>query len=116
MSRSAILLLIVCSIFSLPIAAQELGAISAESSLRDNDSHSRHNPDALDPKPTNARISVRRLRVPRKAQELFKKALSEWSKHAPAESQRDLDRALKLEADFPDALALYGGIEATRDH
>lgn len=60
----------------------------------------------------DARISIQRLRVPPKAQQLYKKALDAWIKQSPAKSQQKLDQALKLDPTFPEALTLRGGIQA----
>lgn len=69
------------------------------------------------PEPRGApgtQISVARLKVPRNARLLYDKALEAWRKQEPAEAQRKLDEALKLDPAFPDALTLYGGIQAAQ--
>jgi len=60
---------------------------------------------------SDARISVVRLREPRKAQRLYTKALKAWVDRKPAEAERRLDQALKVYPTFPEALTLYGAIQ-----
>lgn len=60
-----------------------------------------------------ARISIRRLKVPRKARQLYEKALNAWVRQAQVEAQHNLDQALELDPTYPDALALRGCIQAT---
>lgn len=60
----------------------------------------------------DARISVRRLKVPHKARELYEKALAAWARLASPEAEHKLDQALRLDSEFPDALALRGAIQA----
>jgi len=68
--------------------------------------------DARSVGPTETRISVRRLNVPRKARQLYEKALEAWSRQARADAQQKLDQALHLDPTFPEALTLLGGIHA----
>ena len=58
------------------------------------------------------RISTVRLKEPRTAQELYEKAMTAWLKQKPAEAQRWLEQALEVYPKFPEALTLYGGIQA----
>src|SRR6516162_2117186 len=60
----------------------------------------------------DARISIQRLKVPRKARQLYEKALEAWGKHAGADAQQKVDQALQLDPGFPEALTLLGGIRA----
>jgi tetratricopeptide (TPR) repeat protein len=64
----------------------------------------------------DARISVVRLREPRKAQQLYNKALNSWAEQKPEEAEHWLDLALKIYPTFPEALTLRGGIEASLGH
>lgn len=64
----------------------------------------------------NARISITRLRKPRKAQQLYYKAMDAWKKGRSAPAQRKLDEALKFYPGFPEALTFYGFIHATFQH
>ncbi|HTT19616.1 MAG TPA: tetratricopeptide repeat protein [Candidatus Sulfotelmatobacter sp.] len=59
------------------------------------------------------RVSVARLRVPPKARHLYEKAVEAWGKKEPAEAQRDVDQALKIDPTYPEALTLYGFIQAS---
>lgn len=62
----------------------------------------------------DARISIARLRVPRKARQLYEKALAAWLRHANSQSQHDLDQALKIEPEFPEALTLQAFLQTSR--
>jgi tetratricopeptide (TPR) repeat protein len=64
----------------------------------------------------DARISVVRLREPRKGQRLYNKALRAWADQKPAEAERRLEQALKIYPTFPEALTLHGGIQASLQH
>lgn len=57
------------------------------------------------------RVSVARLKVPRKARQLYNRALRAFQKHKPAEAKRKLDEALKQYSPFPEALTLRGFIQ-----
>jgi tetratricopeptide (TPR) repeat protein len=61
----------------------------------------------------DARISVVRLRVPRKARQLYNKAITAILREQLLEAQQSLDQALGIESQFPEALALHGFIHAT---
>ncbi|HXJ89801.1 MAG TPA: tetratricopeptide repeat protein [Candidatus Binatia bacterium] len=54
-----------------------------------------------------------RLRVPPKARHLYEKAVDAWGRKEPAEAQRDVDQALKIDPTYPEALTLYGFIQAS---
>ena len=60
----------------------------------------------------NAHIFVRRLRVPHKAWKLYEKALAAWERDASGDAERKLDQALKIDANFPDALTFRAAIWA----
>jgi len=61
----------------------------------------------------DARISIARLREPRKVRRLYEEAMEAWLKHKPAEALRKLEQALNLYPPFPEALTFYGGIQAS---
>ena len=104
----SILLLISCSLLSLPAVSQDLNDAPG-ASPNQPDTYTSKNPD-LHSRRNRASISIVRLRVPRKAQDLFNKAMDAWQKDSPSDAQRNLDRALQLDPEFPDALTLYAGI------
>ena len=56
-------------------------------------------------------ISVVRLRVPRKACELYEDARKAFRMHRYTEAQRKLKQALQLHPAFPEALTMYGYIQ-----
>jgi predicted Zn-dependent protease len=58
-----------------------------------------------------ARVSIVRLREPRRARQLYNKALQAYVKEKTADAIRTLDEALKLYPAFPEALTLYGSIQ-----
>ncbi len=103
-----------CISFSLAGLAQTLDR-AAGSALNNRD------PRALNPTghrfnlTDDGRVSITRLREPRKAQGLYYKAMFAWKKGRPAEAQRKLDEALKIYPSFPEALTLYGCIHAAFD-
>lgn len=100
------------SFISLPAVSQSSGNDSAERVL-----NRAHHPQIIaatrSAKTTEARISVRRLRVPHKARQLYEKALAAWARLASSDAQRKLDQALRLDPEFPEALTLRGGIQAS---
>jgi tetratricopeptide (TPR) repeat protein len=105
--------LFVSSIFSPFGLAQGIVGYAAELSVGQggpqlqNASHPRRREASDD------RISVVRLRVPQKAQKLYNKALTAIRRHQSSEAQQSLNRALGIEPQFPEALALHGFIQAT---
>lgn len=101
-----------CLLLSLSCVAQNL-----VEELPGNPPHNANQPtnkvaDTPSVGPTETRISVRRLNVPRKARQLYEKALDAWARQADAEAQRKLAQALELDPTFPEALTLRGGIQA----
>lgn len=64
-------------------------------------------------KTADAHISISRLKEPPKARHLFEKAMRAWMKSAPADAERKLDQALKIDPAFPEALTLYGAIQCS---
>jgi predicted Zn-dependent protease len=103
----------VFSVISLPGLAQSPSDNSAEPAVNRASHHSQIDASARMATTAEARISVRRLKVPRKARELYGKALAAWAKLASSEAERRLDQALKLDPEFPEALTLRGGIQAS---
>lgn len=61
----------------------------------------------------DALVSITRLRVPRKARQLYEKALDAWQKEQPADAQRRVDQALRIDPAFPEALTLNGFMQAS---
>ncbi|MGZ7056591.1 MAG: tetratricopeptide repeat protein [Candidatus Angelobacter sp.] len=57
------------------------------------------------------RISVARLKVPRKVRQLYDKALKAFQKDKPVKAKRKLDEALQQYPAFPEALTLCGVIQ-----
>ena len=102
-------LFLLLSMYSI---AQDLGQQPARHSLSNFDQNSTEISTARSVARIDARISVRRLKVPRKARQLYEKALEAWGKHAGADAQQKVDQALHLDPTFPDALTLLGGIQA----
>lgn len=56
-------------------------------------------------------ISAARLRVPHKALKLYEKAIKPFREHRYDEAQRNINKALHLYPDFPEALTLLGYIQ-----
>lgn len=112
MSRH-IIFFAIFSLLSVPGVAQSTGNNSAEPVVNRAQYHSQI-ASARSVRNTDARISVQRLRVPRKARALYDKALAAWAKLASSDAERKLDQALKLDPEFPEALTLRGGIQASR--
>ena len=100
-------------LLSLSTFVQSLADQSTGSALNKADQDSRKISDARSVEVSDARISVRRLRVPRKARQLYEKALEAWGKHAGADAQQKVEQALQLDPSFPEALTLLGGMQAT---
>ena len=98
--------------FSRPGVAQNVMDQSTGLVLKDADQPSEVTQGARSAGSADVRISIRRLKVPRKARQLYEKALNDWRKQADRETQRNLDQALKLDPTFPEALTLRGGIQA----
>lgn len=99
-----------CTFLSLGSVGQLLNEGDSQNPLAERDIHSlkkEHTPKS------EAQISIARLREPRNAQRLYKKALAAWVKKQPAEAQREVEQALKVYPDFPEALSLYGVIRAS---
>jgi len=116
MSRSILFVLVyLChSLFSTPSIAQSVGGTAATGSDQNN---TNQKPQYQTGRPVrgavDARVSVARLSVPRKARQLYEKALEAWQQQKPAEAQRKIDQALKIEPAFPEALTLNGFMQAS---
>jgi len=63
------------------------------------------------PNTTGSRISIVRLREPRRVRQLYNKALQYYVKEKFAQATPILDEALKIYPNFPEALTLYGSIQ-----
>ena len=116
MSRSILFVLVyLChSLFSTLSIAQSVGGTAATGSDQNNPNQK---PQYQTGRPVrgavDARVSVARLSVPRKARQLYEKALEAWQQQKPAEAQRKIDQALKIEPAFPEALTLNGFMQAS---
>ncbi len=99
----------------LPIAcvAQTHGDNPSEPALNSASQHQPNDASSQSQIAQEARISITRLKEPRKARKLYREAMKVWQKHKPADAQRKLDQALKVYPTFPEALTFYGGIYAT---
>jgi tetratricopeptide (TPR) repeat protein len=102
-----------CTFFSVASVAQNLRDEAAEPAPNNSDLHSRITPGPRFKGAAEARISVTRLREPRKAQELYNKALHGWRKGHFVEAQKQLDKALNIYPRFPEALTLYGCLQGS---
>jgi len=101
-----------CTFFSLASVAQTLRDEATESALNNSGPHVLNTPGHRYSAMGNARISITRLREPRKAQRIYSKAMDAWRKKRSAEARRKLDQALKIYPAFPEALTFYGCIHA----
>ncbi len=112
----SILLVIVYAYFSL------LSVTSAAQVLDTNASSAENNAGQARPYQNNhrsagtvdARVSVARLGVPRKARKLYEQAMDAWEKQETAGAQKKIDQALKIDPVFPEALVLNGFMQASR--
>jgi len=102
-----------CAFFSLSSVTQTLRDKVEEPHLAVSDLHAGN---SLVVTTGNARISITRLREPHKARKIYNKAFTAWVKGRPEEALRILDCALRIYPTFPEALALYGGIQASLQH
>ena len=66
------------------------------------------------PAPLDATTSVARLLVPSKAQKLYDQAFKDFSAGKYDKAEKQLDAALQIDEDFPDALTLRGVIELNK--
>lgn len=98
-----------CTLFALASLAQDPGNLTAGSAP--NDRLSENSKPALPPAAMGAITSVARLSVPRKARQLYKKALDAWVNGLTTEAQRNVDQSLKMDPAFPEALSLSGVIQ-----
>lgn len=101
-----------CILFSLASVAQTFRDKTG-SPLNNSGPHVLNAPGHRSNPMGNARISITRLREPRKAQRVYYKAMDAWRKGHSAEAQRKLDETLKIYPAFPEALTFYGCILAT---
>jgi len=107
-----IALIAVCGLASLPTTAQILVDRPTGSSLNTPDGYSQPSITARPTATAGPSVSISRLKVSRKAQQLYEQALKAWGRQAADEAKHKLDRALEIDSSFPDALTLYGGIHA----
>lgn len=102
-----------CTFFSLASVSQALRDEANESGLNNSGPHVLNTPGPRFKGTGETRISVTRLREPRKAQELYNKALHGWKNGHFVEAQKQLDKALKIYPRFPEALTLYGCLDVS---
>ncbi len=107
-----IVLLTCCALFSEVGFAQRLEEAAVSPRLNDHQSSATRSSGRFAVTKEN-RVSIARLREPRKAQQLFEKAMQEWVRQKPAEALHKLDQALQIYPTFPEALTLYGGIQTS---
>jgi tetratricopeptide (TPR) repeat protein len=100
-------------VFSLPSFAQGVGDHSA-ALPRNQPDQPKINSESLSQGMVETRISVTRFHVPHKARRLYEKAMAAWEKDKPADAQRAVDQALRIDPTFPDALTLHGFLEASQ--
>ncbi|HVN19112.1 MAG TPA: tetratricopeptide repeat protein [Dongiaceae bacterium] len=98
--------------FSLPSVSQSLADHRSAPGPRRDQPTTRDAAEDRRALSEDNRISIVRLKVPRKARALYQKALDAFTKSSHAETQRNLDEALKIDPEFPEALTLYGGMQA----
>ena len=94
--------------------AQELGDKDTEPARSNANQPGQTSKRARSRWPGDTRISITRLREPRKVQRLYEHAMEAWLKHKPAEAVRRLEQALNLYPPFPEALTFYGGIQSSQ--
>lgn len=99
-------LFIVASVAQTPTDSPTTSALDNSTPPYRNSGNTRHGK-------AGAQISITRLKEPRKARHLFERAMRAWLKSAPVEAEARLDEALKIDPAFPEALSLYGGIQAS---
>lgn len=104
-----VVLLAFCFLSTLPGVSQTSTGQLTSIPENDADSRARAVPPGAQ---SEARISVSRLQVPRKARQLYEKAYTAWARHPSSDDQHNPDRALKICPNFPEALTLRGGIQA----
>jgi len=104
------------SLFSLSVLGQSAADRSAEAAPIDTDQYSLHTTGSQSPGTAGGGVSINRLRVPGKAWQLYEKALEAWNKQKCADAQHEAEQALKIDPTFPDALTLYGFIQASSQH
>lgn len=91
----------------LPVESQTIGV----QGVGHNDEKQRASVEVSPPSLRERSISITRLRVPRKARELYKRARRAFQKHRDATAQEKLDQALQRCPAFPEALTLRGFIQ-----
>lgn len=101
-----------CTCFSLTSFGQALAVRPSEPEITHRDQQSDNRRVTRSGAAEGASISIARLREPRAAQKLYRRALNATAKRDYAEAQRKLDKALKIYPQFPEALTLYAIILA----
>lgn len=102
-----------CSFFVVSSAAQGPIDTSTAPAPDSTPPSSKRTADGRRGKVADAHISIARLKEPPKARRLYQKAMRALLKNAPAEAERNLDKALEIDPAFPEALTLYGGIQSS---
>jgi tetratricopeptide (TPR) repeat protein len=100
------------TLFNPGSVAQAVEKQPAESAPEHSDGYSPAHTGIRSGPKASTHISIARLRVPRKARQLYEKAMDACLKHAHEEAERRVNEALKIDPAFPEALTLHGGIQA----
>ena len=102
-----------CSLLSLPTAAQTIRDSATAPAPHNVEQPAKLDAEGGSQGTAEARVSIARLRVPRKARQLYEKAIAAWEKQNSADAQGKVDQALKIDPAFPEALTLRGFMQAT---
>lgn len=100
------------SLFTLLSVAQR-AAQTAEPSMYDASPQLHTAPRPRSRGVPDAQVSIVRLHVPRKARQLYEDALSAVLRHNSGKAKRSLERALKIDPGFPEALTLEACMHST---
>jgi tetratricopeptide (TPR) repeat protein len=107
-----VLLVVLCFFVSLPRFAHAFADQPTAPAQTTSERHSDNGTCARSAHPGDALTSSTRLTESRKARELYEKAKRAWARGLEAEAQNKLGKALKVDPTFPEALTLYGIIQA----
>jgi tetratricopeptide (TPR) repeat protein len=113
MFRRIVVLVFFSSLFALLSVAQDVDQ-AAEPAVDKARLEVKNAPRPLTRGVPDAQISIVRLRVSRKARELYEDALRAVLRQDPGKAQRNLKRALKIDPQFPEALTLDACMHSAR--
>ena len=114
MFHRTVVLAVFTSILSLSGVAQRMAARIAEPSRENSTPQLQKATQSRSAEVPDAHISVARLRVPGKARRLYEGAITAWIRHDPRKAQHQLEKALQIDPQFPEALTLNAFMHATR--